>query len=377
MAVDAADAADQPVGRGGAGQVVDVAPAPLRGDRERAVLDERPGRRGRRRSRVRCAAPRAWRRDRIGTRCVEAEPWRATTAARSARSGTGCRRRRPPGAWLVDRGGIDRDQDVASTHRGAHHHGDVDHPARLLGHHEVLHLHGLEHDEGLPGVHLVAGGHLDRGDGGLHRRHHGHTVMGGVLAQQGVGGTVQRRSRQAEERKPRPAWPGNAATQPGNAKREGGDGRRAERPPPHPGSAGGLTLWTHRGVRAAALATRRPLERDPPLQPDDATVHPGSSKWEKPAERCSGSQPGADRLGCPAARRVVHQGPLHESIRSCRVNMATGTVKFFNNDKGYGFITRPDGPDLFVHFSNISGERLPLPRGRPERRIRGGPRPQG
>jgi CspA family cold shock protein len=35
--------------------------------------------------------------------------------------------------------------------------------------------------------------------------------------------------------------------------------------------------------------------------------------------------------------------------------MATGTVKFFNNDKGYGFITRPDGPDLFVHFSNISG----------------------
>ena len=35
--------------------------------------------------------------------------------------------------------------------------------------------------------------------------------------------------------------------------------------------------------------------------------------------------------------------------------MATGTVKFFNNDKGYGFITRPDGPDLFVHFSNIAG----------------------
>jgi cold shock protein len=35
--------------------------------------------------------------------------------------------------------------------------------------------------------------------------------------------------------------------------------------------------------------------------------------------------------------------------------MPTGTVKFFNNDKGYGFITRPDGPDLFVHFSNIEG----------------------
>ena len=33
--------------------------------------------------------------------------------------------------------------------------------------------------------------------------------------------------------------------------------------------------------------------------------------------------------------------------------MATGTVKFFNNDKGYGFISRPDGDDVFVHYSNI------------------------
>jgi cold shock protein len=35
--------------------------------------------------------------------------------------------------------------------------------------------------------------------------------------------------------------------------------------------------------------------------------------------------------------------------------MAVGTVKFFNAEKGYGFISREDGTDVFVHFSNIQG----------------------
>jgi CspA family cold shock protein len=34
---------------------------------------------------------------------------------------------------------------------------------------------------------------------------------------------------------------------------------------------------------------------------------------------------------------------------------STGTVKFFNAEKGFGFISRTDGDDVFVHFSNIEG----------------------
>jgi CspA family cold shock protein len=38
------------------------------------------------------------------------------------------------------------------------------------------------------------------------------------------------------------------------------------------------------------------------------------------------------------------------------MSIAQGRVKWFNDAKGYGFIARENGPDVFVHYSNIVGD---------------------
>ena len=43
-------------------------------------------------------------------------------------------------------------------------------------------------------------------------------------------------------------------------------------------------------------------------------------------------------------------------IREMEKKMAEGTVKWFNDSKGFGFIEQDNGPDVFAHFSAIEGD---------------------
>jgi len=47
---------------------------------------------------------------------------------------------------------------------------------------------------------------------------------------------------------------------------------------------------------------------------------------------------------------------LQKFIRKEERIVATGTVKWFSNQKGYGFITTDDGKDVFVHYSAVEGD---------------------
>jgi len=42
--------------------------------------------------------------------------------------------------------------------------------------------------------------------------------------------------------------------------------------------------------------------------------------------------------------------------RGMEKTMAEGTVKWFNDSKGFGFIEQDNGPDVFVHFSQVQGD---------------------
>jgi len=58
----------------------------------------------------------------------------------------------------------------------------------------------------------------------------------------------------------------------------------------------------------------------------------------------------------PALRRHSSFESLERASLDLVRRQVQGKIKWFNNSKGYGFIGRDDGPDIFIHYSAIAGD---------------------
>ncbi len=121
----------------------------------------------------------------------------------------------------------------------------------------------------------------------------------------------------------------------------------------------GLSHHDSRAVPVVAVGTGRTLGG--PISECDRLYAPAAlafwaglvlagwpAAWFTPAVR---SVTGWPKKQVASAGPRGHAGPIHNH----EVKMAQGTVKWFNGEKGYGFIAVDGGPDVFVHFSAITG----------------------
>jgi superfamily II DNA/RNA helicase len=122
------------------------------------------------------------------------------------------------------------------------------------------------------------------------------------------------------------------------------------------GASGFVVSFVPTADRKAVARMQRMLDiRSPFTAPDVAAITPGAAGAVRDRVRPA-SRPAKRPAKRPEMSVQVANRRHVSANKGKRSLMAQGTVKFFNAEKGYGFISRESGDDVFVHFSNIVGD---------------------